>query len=68
MQENVATNKYQSNQTKLKTVFTHLLGVDKVSSGAKTRVGIGYNGDSDDDGKGEESLGNHFVCGWIFTL
>ena len=52
-------------------MFTHLFGVDKVSSGAKTRVGIGYSGDSDDDGQGEESLGNHFVCGctgWIFTL
>lgn len=50
-------------------MFTHLFGVDKVSSGAKTRVGIGYSGDSDDDGQGEESLGNHFVCGctlWIF--
>jgi len=48
-------------------VFTHLLGVDKLCSGAKTRIGIGYNGDGgDDDGKREESLGNHFVCSWMF--
>jgi len=43
-------------------MFTHLLGADKVSSCAKTGIGIGYNGDGgDDDGKREESLGNHFV-------
>ena len=45
--------------------FTHLLGADdKVSSSAKTWVGIGHSGDSDDDGKGEETLGNHFVL-WL---
>ena len=44
-------------------MFTHLLGADKVCSCAKTGIGIGYNGDGgDDDGKREESLGNHFVC------
>ena len=43
-------------------MFTHLLGADKVCSCAKTGIGIGYNGDGgDDDGKREESLGNHFV-------
>jgi len=43
-------------------IFSHLLGTGKFRGGAKTRVGIGYNGDGGcDDGKEKESVGNH-VC------